>query len=106
MCPVCQGSGEVSAGVTTRIVQFGAPDEYGVRSCFPVEIAPNPDALDMRPRHDSKSGRPGIIWILQANTFVELWGIAVCAKCHGTGSTPAAQQPALPCEARDNQEKP
>jgi len=78
MCPVCRGRGEVEAGITGGTVEFGPVlpglDWRGnvvpTRASYPTKVRPNPAKT---------------IWYLETNPFVELWGIAVCATCHGTG---------------------
>lgn len=63
MCPVCKGRGEVEAGLT-----------YG-NGHNATHVVPNPAAMIN-----------GQVWILQENPLVPLWGIAVCARCRGTGA--------------------
>ena len=89
MCPVCLGRGEVSAGVTTGVKEYGpvymGKDWRGrdipTRAAFPTRVEPNPDALYPADRYT----KAGTIWFLKRNPYVELWGIAVCARCRGTG---------------------
>src|SRR4051812_40702600 len=82
MCPVCRGRGEVSAGVTGGVVEHGPVtmgyDGHGnmcpTRAAFPRWARPSPAALIR-----------GEVWYLETNPHCELWGIAVCATCRGTG---------------------
>lgn len=83
MCPVCKGRGEVEAGITKGTIEFGPVlmgkdwkgRDYPTRSAYPTKIVPNPTAL-----YSNKE-----VWFLDTNPLCELWGIAVCARCRGTG---------------------
>jgi len=63
LCPVCHGRGEVAAGVT-----------YG-NGHVATHVKTNPHAIGLYRE----------VWYLDTNPNVELWGIAVCGTCHGTG---------------------
>lgn len=76
MCPICKGSGEVSAGITGGIVYYGKPDRNRDKQCFPTTVKVNPKAFDSRIND---------VWIVRENPLVYLWGIAICIRCHGTG---------------------
>lgn len=69
MCPICKGSGEVSAGITGGTIG-------NQHSAHPTWIKPNVDAYDSRIND---------VWIVRENPLVCLWGIAICITCHGTG---------------------
>jgi hypothetical protein len=76
MCPVCNGRGEVEAGVTDGVIEYGTRDHLGHRSTYPTRVRVNPWAYD---------AKIGDVWYVQTNPLVPLWGIAFCMKCHGTG---------------------
>lgn len=92
MCPVCRGRGTVEAGVHTGVREYGpvlmGKDWKGrdvpTRSSFPTGIRPNPNALVT-----VRTGRVETdyldVWIWDENPLCELWGIAICGKCRGTG---------------------
>lgn len=76
VCPVCLGRGEVEAGITDCVIQYGPKDHLGYRSTYPTRVRPNPAAWDARIKD---------VWYVQENSVVPLWGIAICQHCHGTG---------------------
>jgi hypothetical protein len=79
---VCQGRGEVDAGITGNVRVTGH-DAFGHPIQHPTAIWPNPDAKDAH----------GHIWILKVNEIEPLWGIAVCQRCRGVGT---AHEQAIP----------
>lgn len=86
MCSVCEGRGEVSASITTGVVEYGPVyDGYDwrgnivkTRAAFPTRVEVNPHAWDKKIKS---------IWILDYNKFYPPWSTSVCISCHGTGST-------------------
>lgn len=82
MCPVCRGRGEVEAGITGGVVEYGPVlmgydwrgREIPTRSAYPTRVTVNKNALIN-----------GEVWYLERNPLCELWGIAVCGKCRGSG---------------------
>lgn len=80
MCAVCRGRGEVAAGITDMVVEYGPTyfDSKGrpSRACYPTRVRVNPEAWD---------GRAETVWLVEQNSMHPLWGIAVCVSCHGTG---------------------
>jgi hypothetical protein len=92
MCPVCRGRGEVEAGVSLGAVEYG-PVTMGydwrgnlvpTRASFPRGFIKNPKAL-VTVQTGNKATDHQDIFILESNSFGDLWGIAVCGACHGTG---------------------
>lgn len=84
MCAVCRGRGEVAAGITDMVVEYGPQYEavdlkgrrFITRACYPIRVRVNPAAWDRRAK---------TIWMLEGNLFGSLWGLAICVRCHGTG---------------------
>lgn len=74
-CKACTGRGEVEAGITIGR-SYGWTDSHGVQEREAVQVIPNPLAV---------YPKTGEIWFLDTNKNHPLWGIAICAKCRGTG---------------------
>lgn len=99
MCAVCRGSGLVEAGITGGTVEYGpvliGKDWRGrdvpTRSAYPTTIRPNPNAVLLVRTGNPKTDHTDI-WYHSMNPLCELWGVAICAGCHGTGMSNSGQK--------------
>lgn len=88
MCDVCRGRGEVASGITGGVREYGPTYEafdwrgnkYPARAAFPTVVVPNPNALIV----DRRTGKKEI-WHLDINPLCELWSLAICGLCRGSG---------------------